>query len=150
MDEDQQIDPTTGLPMVPMVNQGVPTPPAATPPGGNGQAELMKQYLKLARATGPVGMEERDIARQQAIADELRKTGAPTGLNPTGRVYTAANPLQFLASGLDAARGESMQPGLEKRRGANQKMLIDALAQAAGETPQPNVINTTPMQEMGY
>jgi hypothetical protein len=38
-------------------------------------------------------------------------------LNPTGKVYTAANPMEFIGAGINRLRGETEQGRIEGERG---------------------------------
>lgn len=58
-------------------------------------------------------------ARQMKLAEQLRYQGMPEGRN-SGRIYTAANPLEFLGTGLQQYQAMKRQKELEKQRGEMQ------------------------------
>ena len=86
-------------------------------------ADQMEQWAELAEMMGPLGDQERDIERQQTFADQLRGTKAPTGRAETGRVFTAASPLEFLGAGAQQyagmKKGEELEAG---RKGISGQM----------------------------
>ena len=108
-----------------MFDPNAPTNPNV-PPGSNAPNSTQALY-KLMLGQAPYGAQERALARSLARANELRKTPAPEGLNPTGRVYTAANPLEFLAAGLDRYQGETQTRDYERKQDALFKARMRAL-----------------------
>lgn len=80
------------------------------------------------------------LGGEMDYANELRKTATPEGLNPTGRVYTAANPLQHLGTGMKRYQGEQEARSIRER----QAQIMDEQTQARldylrrGSQPDPS------------
>ena len=74
--------------------------------------EEIESILALASLEG----ESEILGDQMDYANELRKTETAEGLNPTGRVYTAANPLQHLGVGMKRYQGENEARDIEERQ----------------------------------
>lgn len=102
------------------------TQSAMSPMDREAMLEQMRQQIRLAQILAPEGTEEREIARQQAYADELRKTGMPKGRS-AGDVYRAANPLEFLTAAIQQGQGEGAQSTLQTRRQQSMDRLLASL-----------------------
>ena len=111
------------------------TQSAMTPMDREAMLEQMRQQIRLAQILAPEGTEERDIARQQAYADELRKTKMPGGRS-AGNIYRAANPLEFLTAAIQQGQGEGAQSPLETRRQDSVKRLLDELDKERARTEE--------------
>jgi hypothetical protein len=104
--------------------------------------EEIEGILTLASLQG----EEDILSQQMEYADTLRKTENPEGLNPTGRVYTAANPLQHLSAGMDRVYGgqeasrveEAQRDVMDRQMQARMDFLRNSRASAPPvDTPIP-------------
>lgn len=93
------------------------------------------------------GAEEQagDIAQQQAIAQNLADTELPEGRG-FGRVYTAANPLEFLGAGIKQYRGykekKKLDEDLKILRGdtkSGRDTFNKAIVEALGRKKKPKV-----------
>jgi hypothetical protein len=114
--------------------------------------EQMMQWMKLSQMMGPLGDQERDIDRQQKYADELRRTKGPEG-RQTGRLFTAAKPIEHLAGLANQAAGIYAGKALEGQRsgvtegisGAMSDATKDAIRSRARDTSQAWTGPTFPM-----
>jgi hypothetical protein len=93
--------------------QGLPPPPQA-PQAGARNPQMDAVNMTLGQAA--YGGQERDLDRQQKLADELRGEAMP-GMRGNSRVQTAANPLEFAATGLSRIGGQmkSDKIGLDQK-----------------------------------
>lgn len=93
------------------------------------------------------------LNKEAALADELRNTGMPEGRN-AGRVFVAANPLEFVGAGVKQYRGWKKTREVEKERdailsrvrGQREKLLAEAIRRLAGEKNE-SPINRDPKPE---
>jgi hypothetical protein len=70
--------------------------------------QSQNELYRLMLSQAPYGMKERQLARQSALADELRGTAEP-GMRHVGAVHVAANPLEFLGAGLKRYMGDTQR-----------------------------------------
>lgn len=122
--------------------------------------ELMEQgyteeEIEAIIGLGGLGSEEADLERQQTQADRLRNQAAPQGLNPTGRVYTAQNPLEQLAHVGQVGLGEMQNQQIDQREREiwqeQQRRRVDFLRKQANKEPatvQPAGVPGAPPQQV--
>jgi hypothetical protein len=102
---------------------GMPPPPQA-PQAGARNPQMDAVNMTLGQAA--FGGQERDLDRQQKLADELRGEAMP-GMRGNSRVQTAANPLEMLATGLGNIGGQMKSDKLGVEREAMFKKRMDLL-----------------------
>jgi hypothetical protein len=99
------------------MQQGPPAPP---PPDQN----AMSEDLLNALASTPEDQAMLEgLLEQRAQAEALRDTTLPEMRGGGGRVQTAANPLEFLATGIKQYRGAKKAKELEGEVGATRKTI---------------------------
>lgn len=79
-------------------------------------------------------MEMGDLDEQLLRAQALRDTAMPEGRN-SGRVYTAANPLEFVGAGIKQYRGAKKEQGVNAEREAVRKRIGEAVKQYGAGIP---------------
>lgn len=87
-----------GPPQPPQM-MGPPQPQQSGSPLGDIPPEVLAELLALGGIEGQLG----DLAGQEQLAQMLRYRQGPEG-RQAGRVYTAANPLEHLAHGIQGYR----------------------------------------------
>jgi len=96
---------------------GMPPPPQAPLAGAR---DPQMGAVKMALGQAAFGGQERDLDRQQKLADELRSEAAPT-MRGNSRVMTAANPMEMLATGINRVGGQLKSNAL----GGERKKMFD-------------------------
>ena len=83
--------------------------------GPNGPADKDRMLMDYLTSQGALQPQVQEIARQRALAEQLRKTPLPGMRGGGGRVQTAANPLEFLGAlgqqGVGAYQGQQADVG---------------------------------------
>jgi hypothetical protein len=98
-------------PPAPQPQMGPPAPAAPVDPTAQSQEQLYQALLQNMM----YDEEMSDLERQLAKADALRSLeGGPEG-RQAGRVYVAANPLEFLGKGIQQYQGRKQAQSLEPR-----------------------------------
>lgn len=84
-----------------------------------GLESMSEEDLQRLVELGVIDEQMAENARQMALQEELRYRGMPEGRD-SGRVYTAANPLEFAGELLSQYNAQKKIKGLEKERGVLQ------------------------------
>jgi len=108
-------DPAPGAAQPPSALSPSAMPPAPPTPAQAGQNPLL-QGVGMTLEQAAYGGQERDLDRQAKMADELRGTATPGMRGGSGRVQTAANPLEMLSTGLDRFRGNQQDANVAADR----------------------------------
>lgn len=85
-----------------------------------GLDNMTEEDLKKLVELGVIDESMAENARQMQLAEQLRYAAGPEGRS-SGRVYTAANPLEFLGHGLQQWNAQKRMKELESKRGEMQK-----------------------------
>jgi hypothetical protein len=122
--------PAPGAAQPPSALTSAGSPPQAGQPPQAG-ANPMLQGVGMTLEQAAYGGQERDLDRQAKIADELRNAATPGMRGGSGRVQTAANPLEMLSTGLDRFRGNQQEGNVAADRNLMFEERMRKLREAA-------------------
>ena len=88
-------------------------------------SQLSPEELEQLIALGSLGDEMGIVAKQQELADALRYGAGPEGRD-TGRIYTAANPLEHIGSAMQKYNAMKESKGLQERQKGILEQSTDA------------------------
>jgi hypothetical protein len=115
--------------------------------------EQIQQLMEL----GVIPEQQNGLQQQMDIAKKLRYDNMPQMRGEGGRVQTAANPLEFLASGIQGYKaGKDMdelrkkQDGLLQQQVQGRKLFYQALRGNRGQPQQPQGLGPKPPLEESF